>query len=104
MVKQNSWSKKILVKKVFAHKKILVKKTFWLKKKMVQNVLSFCPKKMGRVNPRGWLVTTPPPPKKIIELKLSWVVDSCTKKNFERKNNGRVNPCGGEGGDDPPEN
>jgi len=31
LVKQNSWSKKILVMIVFGHKKFSVKKIFWLK-------------------------------------------------------------------------
>ena len=61
LVKQNSWSKKILVKKVFAHKKILFKKIFWLKKSLVKNVLDFCQKKLGRVNPGAGIYDPPPP-------------------------------------------
>ena len=98
-VKQNSWSKKILVKKVFAHKKNFGQENILVKKKiLVQNVLSFCQKNWVGLTLGGGLV---PLPQKIVGLKLSKIVVSCPKRVFVQIRLERVNH-GGRVGDPTP--
>ena len=67
MGKKIIWVKKILGKKNIGSKNFGMKKMLDPKK--------FCLKKTGRVNPR-WRIYYPPPRKKIVGLKLCWIVVS----------------------------
>ena len=66
-------SKKILGQKNVWVKKILGKNFFWSYRFGFENF--FLSKKAGTVKPRG-KTFGPPPPKKIVGLKLCWVVVS----------------------------
>ena len=48
---------------------------------MVQNVLGFCQKKLGRVNPGAGIYD---PPQKVVGLKLCGIVVSCLKIKLEK--------------------
>ena len=104
--RKNFWVKNFLVKKKFVIKNFLVKK-FGIKKFLGQKQLGpkkFLSKKTGRVNPRGRIYDSFPPPKKIVGLKFCRLVLSCPKRSFVKKRNiGRVNPGRGGVDDLPPQ-
>ena len=89
--RKNFWVKNFLVKKKLASKIFLGQKELGPKK--------FLSKKTGRVNPRGRIYDSfPPPPRKIVGLKFCRLVLSCPKRSFVKKRNiGRVNPGRGGG-------
>ena len=73
-----------MVKKKLASKIFLGQKELGPKK--------FLSKKRGRVNPRGRIYDSFPPPPKIVWLKFCRLVLSCPKRSFVKKRNiGRVN-------------
>ena len=65
--------KKFLGQKNIGSKKFWVIKIFEIKKCLIRNFFRL--KKTGRVNP-GWRIYVPPPQKKIVGLKLYWIVVS----------------------------
>ena len=78
--------KKILWVKKIGSKRFLGQKRFWVKKKFgskrfVSEII-FAWKKTCRVNPMG-RIYDPPPQKKIVGLKLCWVVVSFSEVAYK---------------------